>query len=143
MLGKTFKGLTDRVLQWQSRRLLELEIARDDYTVHVRPELVVEVAFNDAQTSQQYSGGLGLRLARIKGYRPDKGAEEADIIDTMRLQAATSALPSARSTEMASRIVASPRCMARKTEVVSSSPLGSGRARASASASTVPLARLP
>jgi DNA ligase-1 len=61
-----------------------LEIARDDYTVHVRPELVVEIAFNDLQASPQYPGGLALRFARVKGYRPDKRAEEADTIDTVR-----------------------------------------------------------
>jgi len=84
MLGKTFKGLTDEMLEWQTRELLARAIARDDYTVHVRPELVVEIAFNDLQASPQYPGGLALRFARVKGYRPDKGAADADTIDTVR-----------------------------------------------------------
>ncbi|GMV57748.1 MAG: putative DNA ligase [Betaproteobacteria bacterium] len=84
MLGKTFKGLTDELLEWQTRELLAREIGRDDYTVHVRPELVVEIAFNDLQASPQYPGGLALRFARVKRYRPDKRADEADTIDTVR-----------------------------------------------------------
>jgi DNA ligase-1 len=84
MLGKTFKGMTDELLAWQTRELLAREVARDDYTVHVRPELVVEIAFNDLQESPQYPGGLALRFARVKGYRPDKRSEEADTIDTVR-----------------------------------------------------------
>jgi DNA ligase 1 len=78
MLGKTFKGLTDEMLAWQTTRLLELEIGRDDYTVHVRPELVAEIAFNDVQVSPQYPGGLALRFARVKRYRTDKTTAEAD-----------------------------------------------------------------
>jgi DNA ligase-1 len=84
MLGKTFKGMTDEILAWQTQRLLELETTRDSYTVYVRPELVVEVAFNDVQESPQYPGGVALRFARIKGYRPDKTAGEADTIETVR-----------------------------------------------------------
>ncbi|MGH7580201.1 MAG: ATP-dependent DNA ligase [Gemmatimonadales bacterium] len=84
MLGKTFKGMTDEMLRWQTERLSELEVSRDDYTVFVRPELVVEVAFNDLQASPQYPGGLALRFARVKGYRPDKTAAEADTIETLR-----------------------------------------------------------
>jgi len=84
MLGKTFKGMTDEMLRWQTERLGELEVSRDGHTVYVRPELVVEVAFNDLQTSTQYPGGLALRFARVKGYRPDKSAAEADTIDTLR-----------------------------------------------------------
>ena len=84
MLGKTFKGMTDVLLEWQTRELLAREMARDDYTVHVLPELVIEVAFNDLQVSPQYPGGLALRFARVKGYRTDKRAEEADTIDTVR-----------------------------------------------------------
>ena len=84
MLGKTFKGMTDEMLRWQTERLAELEERRDDYTVYVRPELVVEVAFNDLQASPQYPGGLALRFARVKGYRPDKSPAEADTIDTLR-----------------------------------------------------------
>lgn len=84
MLGKTFKGMTDALLEWQTRELLARERERDSYTVHVRPELVVEIAFNDIQASPQYPGGLALRFARVKGYRPDKRADEADTIDTVR-----------------------------------------------------------
>jgi DNA ligase-1 len=84
MLGKTFKGLTDETLEWQTREFLAREIQRDDWTVYLRPELVVEIAFNDVQESSQYPGGMALRFARVKGYRPDKRAEEADTIDTVR-----------------------------------------------------------
>ena len=84
MLGKTFKGLTDEMLAWQTTRLLGLEAARDAYTVYVRPELVVEVAFNDVQSSPQYPGGVALRFARVKRYRPDKSAAEADTIEEVR-----------------------------------------------------------
>ena len=84
MLGKTFKGMTDELLEWQTGELLAREIRRDDWTVHVRPELVVEIAFNDLQESPHYPGGLALRFARVKGYRPDKRPEEADTIETVR-----------------------------------------------------------
>ena len=84
MLGKTFKGLTDETLKWQTRAFLEREVGRDDWTVRVRPELVVEIAFNDLQESPHYPAGLALRFARVKGYRPDKRPEEADTIDTVR-----------------------------------------------------------
>jgi DNA ligase 1 len=84
MLGKTFKGMTDEMLAWQTTRLLELEQSRDGHVVWVRPELVVEVAFNDLQASPQYPGGLALRFARIKGYRPDKSPADADTIATLR-----------------------------------------------------------
>ncbi|MBA2741179.1 MAG: ATP-dependent DNA ligase [Actinobacteria bacterium] len=84
MLGKTFKGMTDAMLAWQTEKLLELEERRDSYVVHVRPELVVEVAFDGVQTSRRYPGGVALRFARVKGYRPDKGPGEADTIDTVR-----------------------------------------------------------
>jgi DNA ligase-1 len=84
MLGKTFKGMTDEVLEWQTKRLQELEVRRDDFTVYVRPELVVEIAFNDIQRSRNYPGGLALRFARLKAYREDKTVEEADTIDTVR-----------------------------------------------------------
>jgi DNA ligase-1 len=84
MLGKTFKGMTDRMLAWQTEKLLALEIAREDHVVHVRPELVVEVAFSDVQASRQYPGGLALRFARIKRYREDKRAEESDTIEQVR-----------------------------------------------------------
>ncbi len=84
MLGKTFKGMTDELLVWQTRTLQEIAIAHDDYTVYVRPELVVEVTFNEVQTSPRYPGGLALRFARIKGYREDKRSEDADTIETVR-----------------------------------------------------------
>ena len=84
MLGKTFKGMTDEMLEWQTKRLLELETHREGITVFVRPELVVEVAFDGLQNSTRYPGGLALRFARIKGYRPDKSPDEADTIDTVR-----------------------------------------------------------
>ena len=84
MLGKTFKGLTDETLEWQTRELLARETRRDDGTVHVRPELVVEIAFNDVQESPHYPAGMALRFARVKGYRPDKRPEEADTLDTVR-----------------------------------------------------------
>jgi DNA ligase-1 len=83
MLGKTFKGMTDEMLAWQTEKLLSLEIARDAIAVHVRPELVVEVAFSDVQASPRYPGGVALRFARVKAYRPDKKAEDADTIDTV------------------------------------------------------------
>jgi DNA ligase-1 len=88
MLGKTFKGLTDAMLARQTEALLQLEVARDGHTVHVRPELVVEIAFNEIQESPVYPGGLALRFARVKRYRPDKRATDADTIGTvMRLYA--------------------------------------------------------
>jgi DNA ligase-1 len=84
MLGKTFKGMTDAVLRWQTEALLARELGRDDYVVHVRPELVVEIAFNDVQRSPQYPGGVALRFARVKRYRPDKSAAQADTIAAVR-----------------------------------------------------------
>jgi DNA ligase 1 len=84
MLGKTFKGLTDEMLEWQTRELLRLEIGRDSYTVHVKPELVVEIAFNEIQVSPRYVSGLALRFARVKRYRTDKTAAEADTFETVQ-----------------------------------------------------------
>jgi DNA ligase-1 len=84
MLGKTFKGLTDEMLQWQTKKLLELEIARDEWTVYVRPELVVEIAVNDIQESPRYPGGLALRFARVKSFREDKSPSEADTFQKVR-----------------------------------------------------------
>jgi DNA ligase-1 len=85
MLGKTFKGLTDKLLAWQTERLLELaDGPTDQWVVRVRPELVVEVAFDGVQTSPRYPGGLALRFARVLRYRPDKRPEEADTIETVR-----------------------------------------------------------
>lgn len=84
MLGKTFKGMTDAVLEWQTRRLQEIAIGRERHVVHVRPELVVEIAFDGLQASPQYPGGLALRFARVRRYREDKRAEDADTIETVR-----------------------------------------------------------
>jgi ATP-dependent DNA ligase len=84
MLGKTFKGMTDELLAWQTERLTELQTSTDGHTVHVRPELVVEVAFDGVQASSRYPGGVALRFARVKGYRPDKSPDEADTIDLVR-----------------------------------------------------------
>jgi DNA ligase 1 len=84
MLGKTFKGMTDEMLGWQTKKLLELEVARDGITVYVKPELVVEVAFNEVQASTQYPGGVALRFARIKRYRTDKTAADADMIGVVQ-----------------------------------------------------------
>jgi DNA ligase 1 len=84
MLGKTFKGLTDAMLAWQTSQFLAREIRRDRATVYVRPELVVEIAFSDLQASTRYPGGLALRLARVKRYRDDKRVEEADTMEAVR-----------------------------------------------------------
>jgi len=83
MLGKTFKGLTDDMLRLQTEQLLDLETHRESQTVFVRPELVVEIAFSDIQESPRYPAGLALRFARVKRYRPDKSAQEADTIQTV------------------------------------------------------------
>jgi DNA ligase-1 len=94
MLGKTFKGLTDAMLAWQTQAFLERETHRDRWTVYVRPELVVEIAFSDIQSSPRYPGGLALRLARVKRYREDKPAAEADTMESVRrLYAAQSGTP--------------------------------------------------
>ena len=84
MLGKTFKGMTDEMLAWQTEHLLGLETEREGHVVHVRPELVVEIAFDGVQASPRYPGGVALRFARVKGYRPDKAPAEADTIDAVR-----------------------------------------------------------
>jgi DNA ligase-1 len=84
MLGKTFKGLTDQLLTWQTERLLAIEAHRTDWVVHVRPELVVEIAFDGVQSSTRYPGGVALRFARVKRYRTDKSAGQADTIETVR-----------------------------------------------------------
>jgi DNA ligase 1 len=84
MLGKTFKGLTDKLLEWQTKEFLARETHRDESTVYVVPELVVEIAFSDLQASPRYAGGLALRLARVKRYRPDKKLAEADTMDSVR-----------------------------------------------------------
>ncbi|MDQ3529233.1 MAG: ATP-dependent DNA ligase, partial [Actinomycetota bacterium] len=77
-------GLTDELLAWQTGRLLEIERARDSWTIYVRPELVVEIAFDGVQTSSRYPGGVALRFARVKRYREDKSPGEADTIDLIR-----------------------------------------------------------
>jgi len=84
MLGKTFKGLTDAMLAWQTEELLKLEIGRDNYTVHVEPKLVAEIVFNEIQVSPRYPSGLALRFARVKRYRTDKTAAEADTFETVQ-----------------------------------------------------------
>jgi DNA ligase-1 len=84
MLGKTFKGMTDEMLRWQTERFLELETSRTSYVVHVRPEQVVEIAFDGIQTSSRYPSGMALRFARVLRYRHDKTADEADTVQTVR-----------------------------------------------------------
>ncbi|MDG4829092.1 ATP-dependent DNA ligase [Solwaraspora sp. WMMD1047] len=84
MLGKTFKGLTDELLRWQTERFQELAVERGDWLVRVRPEQVVEIAFDGVQTSTRYPGGMALRFARVLRYRDDKSAAEADTIDAVR-----------------------------------------------------------
>jgi DNA ligase-1 len=84
MLGKTFKGMTDEILAWQTTALRAIEVDHEEHVVYVRPELVVEIAFNDVQRSSHYPGGLALRFARLVRYRDDKTAAEADTIDAVR-----------------------------------------------------------
>jgi DNA ligase-1 len=84
MVGKTFKGLTDELLTWQTARLQELAIAHEGHIVHVRPELVVEIALDGVQVSPRYPGGVALRFARVKRYREDRSPADADTIDTVR-----------------------------------------------------------
>lgn len=84
MVGKTFKGMTDEILTWQTERLQDLEVRRTKGAVFVRPELVVEIALDGVQVSTRYPGGVALRFARLRGYRPDKDPAETDTIDTLR-----------------------------------------------------------
>ena len=84
MVGKTFKGLTDETLRWQTARLLELETRRTRYALHVTPALVVEIAIDGVQRSSRYPGGLALRFARVKAYREDKLPADADTIEALR-----------------------------------------------------------
>jgi DNA ligase-1 len=84
MVGKCFKGLTDELLEWQTKELLERETGRQGIAVLVRPELVVEIALDGVQSSTRYPGGVALRFARVKRYRPDKNADEADAIEDLR-----------------------------------------------------------
>jgi DNA ligase 1 len=84
MVGKCFKGLTDELLKWQTKELLARETGRQGIAVLVRPELLVEIALDGVQSSTRYRGGVALRFARVKRYRPDKSAAEADTIDDLR-----------------------------------------------------------
>lgn len=84
MLGKTFKGMTDEMLAWQTARFLELETSRSNYVVHVRPEQVVEIALDGIQRSSRYPGGIALRFARVVRYRDDKTADEVDTLQRIR-----------------------------------------------------------
>jgi DNA ligase-1 len=84
MVGKTFKGLTDEILAWQTERFLALETERDEWVVWLRPEQVVEIALDGVHTSTRYPGGVALRFARVRRYRDDKDAVDADTIDTVR-----------------------------------------------------------
>jgi DNA ligase-1 len=84
MVGKTFKGLTDELLRWQTERFLGLEESREGHVVHIRPEQVVEIALDGVQVSTRYAGGVALRFARVRRYRHDKAPAEADTIDAVR-----------------------------------------------------------
>jgi DNA ligase-1 len=84
MLGKTFKGLTDELLRWQTERFQQIAVRRDDYTVYLRPEIVVEIAFDGVQTSPRYPAGMALRFARVLRYREDKTPDQADTVQTVR-----------------------------------------------------------
>ncbi|MEP6609728.1 MAG: ATP-dependent DNA ligase [Burkholderiaceae bacterium] len=101
MLGKTFKGMTDQLLEWQTRELLARAVVRESWGVGVKPELVVEVTFNDLQASGRYPAGLALRFARIKGYRADKSPEQADTLETVRAIYASQAAPHSRADQPA------------------------------------------
>jgi DNA ligase-1 len=91
MLGKTFKGLTDEMLGWQTQELQKIEIGRDAFTVYVQPKIVVEIAFNEIQVSLRYPSGLALRFARVKRYRPDKTIDESDTFQTVQRMATATA----------------------------------------------------
>jgi DNA ligase-1 len=84
MLGKTFKGMTDATLAWQTERFLALETHRTEYVVHVRPEQVVEIAFDGVQRSRRYPGGVALRFARVLRYRDDKPVNQIDTLQSVR-----------------------------------------------------------
>ncbi len=100
MLGKTFKGMTDAMLAWQTERLRQLAVSDDGFVVRVRPELVIEVAFDGVQASTRYEGGLALRFARVKRYREDKRAEDADTIETVRKIHAAAGRPEGTAPEL-------------------------------------------
>ncbi len=84
MVGKTFKGLTDELLRWQTERFQALAIGTEGHVVHVRPEQVVEVALDGVQVSSRYPGGVALRFARVRRYREDKRADQADTIEAVQ-----------------------------------------------------------
>jgi DNA ligase-1 len=84
MVGKTFKGMTDELLAWQTRELAAIAVEEHDWGVLVRPELVIEIELDGAQVSSRYAGGVALRFARVLRYRPDKDAADADTIDAVR-----------------------------------------------------------
>ncbi len=86
MVGKTFKGMTDETLEWQTAALLEREVRRSStgHTVYVEPALVVEIALDGAQRSTRYPGGVALRFARLRGYRHDRAASSADTLEAVR-----------------------------------------------------------
>jgi DNA ligase-1 len=84
MVGKTFKGLTDTLLEWQTKEFLARETHRDGIVVFVRPEMVVEIALDGVQASTRYPGGVALRFARVRRYRDDKSAADADTIETVQ-----------------------------------------------------------
>jgi DNA ligase-1 len=84
MLGKTFKGLTDEMLEWQTKAFLELEDHREGHVVYLVPSIVYEVAFDGVQRSTRYAGGVALRFARVKGLRNDKGPDDVDTLETVR-----------------------------------------------------------
>ena len=84
MLGKTFKGMTYETLRWQTETFPPLATRTDGWVMHLRPQIVAEIAFNEIQSSSRYAGGLALRFARLVRYRPDKAPEEADTIDAVR-----------------------------------------------------------
>ena len=84
MVGKTFKGLTDDLLRWQTEEFPRHETHRDAHTVYLRPEIVVEIELDGVQRSSRYPGGVALRFARVVRYRPDKTPEQADTLDTLR-----------------------------------------------------------
>jgi DNA ligase-1 len=96
MVGKTFKGLTDALLAWQTEAFLEREVGRDGIVVHLRPELVVEIALDGVQVSPRYPGGVALRFARVRGYRPDKDPSDADTIGTVQAMLHGGRLPGGR-----------------------------------------------
>jgi DNA ligase-1 len=84
MVGKTFKGMTDEMLRWQTELFQSLQTSDDGHVVHMRPELVVEIALDGVQVSTRYTGGVALRFARVRRYREDKSPDEADTIDAVR-----------------------------------------------------------